>query len=128
MRVWSKARAIVALAAAYAVALQAMLLAMDGGPMAGTMAGPMAGIGGFAALCSSAQGAKPHSVPAQGGHGGMTGCLGCCCCAPVAPAAGTAVIPSQRATVHRIPVNFAVAPAQSLRVASAHRARAPPLG
>jgi hypothetical protein len=123
MRVQCKARAIVALAAAYAVVVQATLLAIGGGPMAGNA--------GLAALCSAVKGANPHSAPAEGGDGGHGGCpaacLACCCGAPVTPAA-TAVIPSQRATARWVAINLPVVPALPFSVAGAHRARAPPRG
>jgi hypothetical protein len=119
MRLRCKARAMVALAAAYAVAAQAILLAIGGGPVAGTA--------GWAALCSTAKGVKPHPGPAGGGHGGSAACLACCCGAPVTPAAA-AVIPARQATAHRVAPNLAVVPVLSVSVSRAHRARAPPLG
>src|ERR1700730_1119773 len=105
------ARALVALAAAYAVALQAILLAVGA---------PIAGAGEFTALpiCSvlgsvlgsalgSALGAG-HSAPADRGHDCLGPCLAGCCCGTAVGAApapslsyAPAPVPTPCAALHR---------------------------
>src|SRR5580704_13175142 len=78
-------RTLVALAAAYAVALQAILLAVGG---------PFARAAEFTALpiCSGV-GSNPagHSAPANRGDCCLGACLGCCCGTPICPAPGSAL-------------------------------------
>lgn len=112
------ARALVALAAAYAVALQAILLAV-GGPI-------IARGGEFGALpiCSSL--GAGHAAP-LGHTGGCPGtCFGCCCGPPVchfpAPAMTYAPAPAQTVAVARVATRRLLVGA-----ARAHRSRAPPL-
>jgi hypothetical protein len=112
------ARALVALAAAYAVALQAILLAIGG---------PAAGAAQFVAppICSTL--GAGHDAPAGHGNDCCWACLGGCWC-------GASVLPDHDAPIARAP-----APQQAI-VASieppllllhgatgAHRSRAPPL-
>jgi hypothetical protein len=108
----------VALAAAYALALQANLLAIGA---------PLPGAGEFAAVpvCS----ALGTGHPAPPGHG--PDCLGACltgCCggAPLCP------VPAMAATYAPLPlqspaVTAEAAPVSYLQAARAHRCRAPPL-
>jgi hypothetical protein len=119
------ARIGTALAAAYAVALQAMLLAYGV---------PLAAAGGIVPICSQAAG---HSAAAGQGqnHGQDHGqdcleaCLtGCCSSAPVCPAPAAAA-----ATLYKPALAQVMAPARqagprlAARVTAAHRSRAPPL-
>lgn len=120
MKVWFKTRAIVALAAAYAVVVQATLLAVGA---------PLAGPAGFAAgaLCSRLNGAPAHSPPGGTEHGCGAACLACCCGVSVPPAPAPALA-YRSALPRRIIVTEAVHVAVPLRFARAHRCRAPPLG
>ncbi len=113
-------RAFVAVAAAYAVALQALLLAIGG---------PFGGGAQFAALpiCSSHSSfGAGHSAPA--GHGGccVDACLGCCGEAPLCPAPGAALTYAP-APLQTVAAAHESAPAVLAGVAAAHRSRAPPL-
>jgi hypothetical protein len=113
-------RATVALIAAYAVALQIILLVFAGAVPAG--AASLAAM----PICSGAG----STGPASPGHSQdcLTACLTGCCC-------GAAAIPLPGATVAHVPepariVVAAVeaAPATRSGVTAAHRSRAPPLG
>jgi hypothetical protein len=119
-----KTRAIVALAAAYAVAAQAVLLAVGG---------PIGGATDFAAssLCSASQTGVPH--PAPGGndkdHDCPAACAACCCGAPVvAPSAAVSVVPYAQVvadSIADVPANTAT---PRFNLDRAHRSRAPPHG
>src|ERR1700691_3316569 len=108
-------RTLVALAAAYAVALQALLLAVGG---------PFAGVAKFTALpiCSGAG----HSAPANRGDCCPGLCLGCCCGPPICPARGPA-LPYAPAPQQAVAATFATPPRLPVRATGAHRSRAPPL-
>ena len=112
-----QARAFVALAAAYAVALQAILLAIGG---------PVADAREFAVLpiCSSL--GAGHSAPVGHAGGCLGTCLGCCCGTPVYPAPGPAMtyapMPAQT-----IVVAFIATPLLLVSATGANRCRAPPL-
>ena len=112
-------RATVALIAAYAVALQTILLVFAGAVPAGAKS--------FAAtpICLGAG----SSGPASPGHSQdcLTACLTGCCC-------GTAAIPVPRATVAYAPEPARIVMAATdaaagapTGVTAAHRSRAPPL-
>jgi hypothetical protein len=104
------ARRLVALAAAYAVALQALLLAVGA---------PVAGAPQFAAvpICASFAG---HSQDCLGA------CLtGCCCGATVFPAPGLAMAYTPGLLL-RIAAAPATAPPTRPGVTPANRSRAPP--
>jgi len=114
-------RATVALIAAYAVALQTILL---------VFAGAAPGAASFAAtpICSSVGTAGTGSMPPGHSRDCLTVCLTGCCC-------GAAAVPVPGATVAYVPesvqiVAAAVETAATTRpgVAAAHRSRAPPLG
>ena len=117
MTVWRQVRILIAVAAAYAVALQGVLLAV-GGP-----------IGGQAQLAASpiclGLGAG-HAVP--GGHDGgcLGGCFGCCCAPSSCPARGPALTYLPVLALMPAAV-FAVPPLPIVRVSQAHRSRAPPI-
>ena len=113
------ARTVVALAAAYAVVLQTLLLAI-GSPVAGAREGARE----FAAfpLCSGAG----HSAPAR--HSGDCPglCLGCCCGPAAGPAPAPAVTYAPAAlqiVAHAAAVS---APLVFVSVSGANRSRAPP--
>jgi hypothetical protein len=115
------ARAAMALIAAYAVALQMILLAL---------VGPMAGATQFAAqpICSAIGTAGTGSVPAGHSQDCLAACLtGCCCGATAVPVPGTNVAytpePAQTVTA-------TIETAVTMRpgIDAAHRSRAPPLG
>jgi hypothetical protein len=117
------ARVGIALAAAYAVALQAILLAVSVpvGAALGTAALP---------ICS-AVGSHPapagHSAPAGHGQDCLEACLtGCCSGAPVCPAPAGAMIyaPILAQTMAPPPDTR---PDLAERVGNAHRSRAPPI-
>jgi hypothetical protein len=114
-------RATVALVAAYAVALQTILL---------VFAGAAPGATSFAAtpICSSVGTAGTGSVPPGHSQDCLTACLtGCCCGAAAVPVPGTTVayVPgSARAATAAIEVSATIRPGAT----AAHRSRAPPLG
>lgn len=117
MRLRIYARAIVALAAAYALALQAVLLAF-GDPVAGAMR--------VAALPICASLGAGHSAPAGHGNDCLVACLaGCCCGAPVMPVPGAAAsyAPQQGETLAAV---LATTPILPFGATAAHRSRAPP--
>lgn len=111
-------RAIVALAAAYALVLQAILLAIGA---------PPAGAREFAAvpICSAL--GPGHSGPVGHGPDCLGACLtGCCGGAPLVPT--PVVLPADAAVPMRSLIILAeAASASHLRFARAHRCRAPPL-
>jgi hypothetical protein len=113
-------RATVALAAAYAVALQTILVVFGG---------TMPGATSFAAtpICSSVGTAGTGSVPPGHSQDCLIACLTGCCC-------GAAAIPVPGATVAYAPepariVTATIETAATMRpgVTAAHRSRAPPL-
>jgi hypothetical protein len=109
------ARTVVALAAAYAVVLQALLLAIGS---------PVAGAREFAAfpLCSGAG----HSAPAR--HSGDCPglCLGCCCGPAAGPASAPAVAYAPAALQIVAHAAAVPAPLVFVSVSGANRSRAPP--
>lgn len=119
MKPWRHTRAIVALAAAYAVAAQAILLAV----------GPLAGAGDLAAqpICSRAAAGERNPAPARHGCDCLAACLACCCGAPATPAPATAVVSALR-PARRIAAAVEIAPEPRLSLTRAHRSRAPPAG
>ena len=121
MKLWSNMRAIVALAAAYAVVGQATLLAIGGLP---------AGSSSFAAgfLCAQHNGAPVQVPPGPGEHRCLADCLACCCGISVPPAPLPALVYRSALSQPIAVTAAAVAPVAPLRFARAHRSRAPPLG
>lgn len=111
-------RALVALAAAYALALQAILLAV-GGPISAR-----AGEIGALPICSSLTAGHPAPLEHTGGCPGT--CLGCCCGPPLCPIPGPAMtyVP---APAHTIAVASVAAPVLVVAIPDDHRSRAPPL-
>jgi hypothetical protein len=114
-------RATIALIAAYAVALQTILL---------VFAGPVPGATQFAAtpICSNVGTAGTGSVPPGHSQDCLTACLTGCC-------SGAAAVPVPGASVAYVPepaqiVTAAIetATASPPGVTAAHRSRAPPLG
>jgi hypothetical protein len=116
---WHHARGIVALAAAYAVAMQAILLAVGG---------PVAGSARFAALPICSTLGAGHSAPRDHNHDCLGACLNGCYCGggPACPAAGSAL---SYAPALLQSIGAALERRQPLffRTANAHRSRAPPL-
>jgi hypothetical protein len=116
MKLRHHARAGLALAAAYAVALQGILLAFSA---------PIAGAGGVVTLqiCSGIAG---HSAPAGHGQDCLDACLtGCCGGAPICPSPPGAMLYAPAPGETMAPV-FDVRPVLVVRVTNAHRSRAPP--
>jgi hypothetical protein len=122
-----RARAGVALIAAYALAMQALLLAVIASS---------AGVAGAAALpiCASA---GAHPIPAddgqagggQAGHGQdcLDACLtGCCCGAPLQPLPPHALA-SPPQPLQALAAARDGSPPVPTRAAKAHRSRAPPV-
>lgn len=110
-----------ALVAAYAVALQTILLVFGG---------PIAGAADHAAqpICSHFGVGGNGSAPAGLGHDCLAACLtGCCCGAIAVPAPGAAVA-SAPESAQTVAVAVAGAPILRLSATGAHRSRAPPLG
>ncbi len=113
-------RATVALIAAYAVALQTILL---------VFAGAVPGATQYAAtpICSAIGAAGTGSVPPGHSQDCLAACLtGCCCGAAAVPVPGTAIgyAPESAQTV-----TAAIEAATAMRpaITAAHRSRAPPL-
>jgi hypothetical protein len=118
MNLWLKMRAIAALAAAYAVVVQATLLAV----------GPLAAPAGLAAgfVCAQHNGAPAHPSPGGSQHGCVGACLACCCGVSIPPTSVPALA-ARSALPQRITAAPAVNSGVPLRCARAHRCRAPPL-
>ncbi len=119
-------RKIVALVAAYAVALQAILVVFAGS-LTGTMAladQPICasiGLGGAGKTPTGGDGPAGHS------HDCLAACaVGCCATAGGPQAPATAVIVTPRSGPIAAPIH--VAPPLAQTVTGAHRSRAPPLG
>jgi hypothetical protein len=113
----SRLRAVLALATAYAVALQVILLAIAG-PL-----GTGAALAG-APICShfGAGGSAP-----AGPAGGCIGtCFGCCCGPPVCPTFAPAMTFAP-ALAQTIAIARMATPRLLVSAAHAHRSRAPPL-
>jgi hypothetical protein len=123
-------RALVAAAAAYALALQAILLAF--GASIGTQGGGLGGppiCSGLATAVDPAVGSgRSAPDPAPLGHlGGCPGpCLGCCCC-PLACRIPAPIATYAPAPAPIVSVAFAAMPPFPAGVPAAHRSRAPPL-
>jgi hypothetical protein len=121
MNIRRHVRATVALIAAYAVALQTILLVFAGAAAGATL---------FAAtpICSGFGAAGTGSAPPGHGQDCLTACLTGCCC-------GTTAVPLPGATVAYVPESAqavgaaieATAPSRP-GMTAAHRSRAPPLG
>ena len=112
------ARALIALAAAYALTLQAILLAV---------AEPMSAGGsefGSLPICSSLGAGRSAPLRHTGACPGA--CLGCCCGPPVCHLAGPAVIYGLAPVQSEIVAIVASVPLV-VSLAAAHRSRAPPL-
>ena len=112
------ARAIVAVAAAYAVALQGLLLAI----------GPPFGADELGArqLCSSSGATPSGQAPPGHSPGCCDACLTCCCGVAAAVAPGTSggyVLGG----AHKLAPAVELVPVPQPGVAGAHRPRAPPL-
>jgi hypothetical protein len=119
------ARAGIALAAAYAVALQAILLAFSV---------PVAAAGtAILPFCSAASGhfaptRDPVGHPSGHGQDCLDACLtGCCSGAPVCPSPAAAAMASP-VVVQTMAPALGVSPRLAERVYQAHRSRAPPVG
>jgi hypothetical protein len=125
MKLQPRARTGIALIAAYAVALQALLLAVVV-PSAGMVTGGLPGLAGAAALPLCASSAN-HSSPAGHAPDCLDACLtGCCCGAPLVPTPGTAAF-FAAAPARIMKPTLAVGKLAAVRVNNAHRSRAPPL-
>lgn len=120
MKLRRRGRKIVALAAAYAVALQAILLAGAG---AGALA---AGARSSAwAICLSGKAAGSHRAPTGHGYDCLFACLAGCCAIAAAP---PPAMPARYAPATTRKLAVAVEAARHLRLSlpRAHRSRAPP--
>jgi len=110
---------IVALATAYALALQAVFLAI-GGPFAAATA--FIGL----PICSSL--GADHSAPAGQGHDCLGACLaGCCCGAAAAPAPGVVSITYVSDAGQKLAAAIGTDPILLRNAIGAHRSRAPPI-
>jgi hypothetical protein len=122
MSVWHKIRAIVALAAAYAVAAEATLLAVGG---------PIVGVTDSAALslCAASNRGGVHPAPGGKEHDCPAACAACCCGAPVAPpSAAVAAVAYEQVPAGSVAAAIVSAPTWRFNLGRAHRSRAPPLG
>jgi hypothetical protein len=120
MRMQRYARAAVALIAAYAVALQTILL---------VLAGPLPGATTFAAvpICSAGGAGAAGSAPGGHAHDCLAACLtGCCCGAAAVPAPASGLV-SAPVPVQRLGAASEAASTSWLDLTRAHRSRAPPL-
>jgi hypothetical protein len=116
-------RALVALAAAYALALQAILLA------AGAPLGARGAEFGGQPICSGLGSGHPAgSGPAPFGHtGDCPGtCLGCCCGPATCHLTGPAMI-QDPAPAQTVTLALIAPPPVRVGMLAAHRSRAPPL-
>src|ERR1700689_1001853 len=122
-----KIRAIVALVAAYGVALQATFLAIGG-----LVAGPMdlgSNLGssvGASSLCLSSRAGAERHAPGGHGHDCSAACAAFCGVAPAAPVSAAA------AAYEKVPAGLIAAaaviiPTWRFNAGRAHRSRAPPL-
>ena len=120
MRLGSKIRTIVALATAYATAVQAILLVIGA---------PIAGATDFAAssLCLSSRQGTAHLPPGKHQHDCSAACAACCCGATAAPAAAVPVA-YEKVPVGLIAAGAAIVPTWRFNAGRANRSRAPPLG
>lgn len=109
----------VALAAAYALVLQAVLLAVCGSLAEGRAFGA-------ASLCTPSQGGARQPTPAGHGEDCLSACIACSCGVAAAPAPGIAKTGLRR-PVERIAPPALTAVAAPVGVDWAHRSRAPPL-
>jgi hypothetical protein len=119
MKMQPRTRTGIALIAAYAVALQALLLAV----MASSAG--VASATGIAALplCAST---SNHSTPSGHGQDCLDACLTACCCgAPLMPAAPRALYSAPK-PLQALAVALNVGTPVLIRAAKAHRSRAPP--
>ena len=113
-----QASAFVALAAAYAVVLQAVLLAICGSLAEGQAFGA-------ASLCTPSQGGERKPAPAGHGEDCLSACLACYCGMAATPAPGQAKA-DPRGSVRDIVPPTLMAVAAPLRTDWAHRSRGPP--
>jgi hypothetical protein len=120
MKLRHHSRSALALVAAYAFALQAILLAV---------AGPVAGAGDtFAApICSHSGAGGTGSAPAGRGCDCLANCLAGCRGGAAAPAPGTTLIDTPYPLQTTVAA-LVVVPASRSSAGVAHRSRAPPLG
>ncbi|HEY2527382.1 MAG TPA: hypothetical protein VGJ20_05425 [Xanthobacteraceae bacterium] len=120
MTMWRNLRTTLTVAAAYAVALQATLLAA---------VGPAADASGLAAapICAPPGPAEHYPTPVRHGHDCLAACLACCCGAPTAEASAAAIVYAPRSLE---PMAGMGEPVVILRLftSRAHRSRAPPMG
>jgi len=119
-----KMRAIMALVAAYAVALQAIFLAI-GGLLAGpTDLGPPLWTN---SLCESLRPGTTRPASSGHEHDCSAACAVCCCSAPTEPASAPATA-HERALAGLIAAAAVIVPTRQFNARRAHRSRAPPLG
>lgn len=120
MRLRWNLRAAIGLLSAYAVALQAILLA----------AAPLAAAGGLGAspICSTAERTDSHPSPAGHKYDCIAACLACCSGVTAATAAPPAPIVYLPKLASKVVGAVEIAPASLLRAIRAHRPRAPPVG
>jgi hypothetical protein len=118
-----KMRAIVALVAAYAVALQGAFLAIGG-----LAADPNAGARlGASSLCLSSRLGAEHPAPSGHEHGCPAACGICCCSAP-ATTTSAATTAYDHVPAGLIVAATVIAPTRRFDADRAYRSRAPPLG
>jgi hypothetical protein len=119
MKVQPRTRIGIALVAAYAVALQALLLAVVASSAGAASVTRIAEL----PLCAST---SNHSTPAGHGQDCLDACLtGCCCGAPLMPAAPRALYSAPK-PLQALAVALNVDTPVPVRAAKAHRSRAPP--
>jgi hypothetical protein len=110
--------ALVTLAAAYAVILQAVLLTFCGALAAGQAFSA-------ASLCTPSEDGGRRPAPAGHGNDCLSVCLACCCGMAVPPEPGATKVDPQGAVQHLEPLVL-VGVAASVRTDWAHRSRGPP--
>ena len=116
-------RAIMALVAAYAVALQAIFLAIGG-----LLAGPTdLGAPLWAnSLCESLGPGTAHPASSGHEHDCSAACAVCCCNAPTAP--GSVAATAYEKVLAGLIAAAVIVPTRRFNARRAHRSRAPPLG
>jgi hypothetical protein len=119
-------RAIVALVTAYAVALQAIFLAIGGLVATPDLAVSLEARLGLNSLCLSSRSGAEHPVPGRHEQSCPAACAACCCGAPAVPAsvASTANEDIPAGLIARADVIVAT---WRFDAGHAHRSRAPPL-
>jgi hypothetical protein len=127
MHLRRKMRAIVALVAAYAVALQAAFVAIGSLVAVPDLGSSVGALLGANSLCLSSRPGAAHPAPSGHEHGCPAACAACCCSAPAAPISAAAIA-YEKVPAGLIAAATVIVPTWRFAAGRAHRSRAPPLG